>query len=247
MSFLLPVFALAIGLVLGLVGGGGSMLVLPLLVYGVHEEPRQAIAASAAVVSLTSAAGMLRHLRAENVNVYVGTRFGLAGMIGAWLGGHFSSYVPASWLLGAFGLMTLAAAASMFKAPPPESEAEACTPLRLVTTAMTIGGLTGLVGAGGGFVVVPTLIRRCGLPIREAVGTSMLVLTLQAGAAFAGHATHVEIDWAMIARLAIPAAVGAVVGGSLNRRVPTQWLRVGFGVLVLCVGLFQVGMSVWGK
>ncbi|MCA9644437.1 MAG: sulfite exporter TauE/SafE family protein, partial [Myxococcales bacterium] len=189
------ILAALIGISLGLLGGGGSILTVPILTYVVGIAAKPAIAMSLIVVGVTSAVASVQHARNGNVRWGTGLFFGVSSMIGAFLGGRVAYLIPGTVLLGAFGLMMLITALAMLRGRK-ESKADGKPhALWLVPVeGLIVGAVTGLIGAGGGFLVVPALALLGGLPMKEAVGTSLFVIALKSFAGAAGHLGHVEID-----------------------------------------------------
>lgn len=230
-----------IGLSLGLLGGGGSILAVPLLVYVAALPANEAIATSLLVVGITSAIAVVPHARAGRVRWRTGLIFGLAGMTGAYAGGRLAAYIPAGILLAAFALMMLATAAAMIRgrrtstATPVPHELPV---LRVVTDGIAVGLVTGLVGAGGGFLVVPALVLLGGLPMPVAVGTSLVVIAMNSVAGFLGHLQTVHIDWSLAAAVTASAVLGSLAGGRLSGRIREAVLRRSFGWFVLAMGIF---------
>lgn len=237
-----------IGVTLGLLGGGGSILTLPMLVYVVKLDARESIASSLFVVGVTSLVGVVAHARAGNVVGRVGAVFGVAGMAGAYLGGRLAHFVPAPVLLGAFALMMLLTSAAMLrgKRTGPATERELAV-AKALGLGFSVGVVAGLVGAGGGFLVVPALSLIGGLPMPRAVGTSLMVIALQSLAGFAGHVAHVSLHLPLLAVVTAACVVGSLVGARLAGRVKPETLRKAFGWLVLAMGLFLLGKQVPGR
>ena len=233
--------SILIGVALGLLGGGGSILTTPILIYVLGMEPKSAIAASLLVVGTTSLAAIVQHARAGNVVWRTGLTFGAAGMAGAYLGGFVAAWIPSNVLMGLFALMMLATAVAMFrgrKDPGPQA-ADHHHPLWMVIgEGLVVGVVTGLVGAGGGFLVVPALALMGGLPMPKAVGTSLLVIAMKSFAGYAGHASHVEVDLVLAAEISAAAVVGSFVGTAVASRIAPDMLRRGFAVFVLAMGTF---------
>jgi uncharacterized protein len=241
MLVLAAALALLVGVVLGMLGGGGAILALPMLVYVVGVQPKVAIAMSLFVVGSTSLVGATIHARAGTVRWKVALLFGGAAMAGAFAGGRLARFVPSSVLLGAFAAMMLLTATAMLRGRAAEDDA----PRRLaVPHVLVLGGavgvIAGLVGAGGGFLIVPALTLFGGLAMREAIGTSLLVIALQSFAGFAGHASHVELDWTLLGTVTGAAIGGTVLGTWIGRRMSPRALRRGFAWLVLVMGLVVV-------
>ncbi|MEV5633404.1 sulfite exporter TauE/SafE family protein [Micromonospora tulbaghiae] len=244
--------AVLIGVTLGLLGGGGSILAVPLLVYVADLPAKEAIATSLLVVGVTSAVGVLPHARANRVRWRTGLIFGVAGMTGAYAGGRLAEFVPAGVLLTGFALMMLATAVAMLRGrrsaegrPVPHE----LPMLRVVGDGVVVGLVTGLVGAGGGFLVVPALALLGGLPMPVAVGTSLVVIAMKSFAGLAGYLSSVQIHWGLAAGVTAAAVVGSLLGGRLAGRIPADLLRRGFGWFVVVMGVFVLAQQlppVWG-
>jgi hypothetical protein len=238
--------SLLIGVALGILGGGGSILTVPILIYLAGMETKQAIATSLFVVGVTSAAGVVSHARAGRVRWRTGLLFGLAGMAGAYGGGRLAEFIPGTVLLIAFGLMMVATAIAMIrgrKQAPKEAHHELPVGLVLLE-GIAVGLVTGLVGAGGGFLVVPALALLGGLPMSVAVGTSLLVISMKSFAGLAGYLSSVHIDWGLATLVTAAAVVGGLVGGRLAGRIPQDALRKTFGWFVVTMGVFVLGQQI---
>lgn len=246
--FLVVGLTLVVGLALGLLGGGGSILMVPLLAYVAGLPPKEAIAVSLVVVGTTSLVGALAHARRGNVRWRTGLLFGAAGMAGAFLGGLAGGHVPGTVLMVAFALMMVATAVAMLRgrhAPAGAGERPHGDPplWRILVDGLAVGAVTGLVGAGGGFLVVPALALLGGLPMPVAVGTSLLVIAMKSFAGLTGYLTVVSPDWALVAAVTAAAVAGSLVGTRLASRVPEAALRRGFGGFVLVMGVFVLAME----
>ncbi|QGN49137.1 sulfite exporter TauE/SafE family protein [Micromonospora sp. WMMD558] len=242
--------AVLIGISLGLLGGGGSILAVPLLVYVAGLPAKEAIATSLLVVGVTSAVGVLPHARAGRVRWRTGLVFGVAGMAGAYAGGRLAAFVPAAVLLTGFALMMLATAAAMIRGrrdtggrPVPHELPVS----RVVLDGVVVGLVTGLVGAGGGFLVVPALALLGGLPMPAAVGTSLVVIAMKSFAGLAGYLSSVSVDWGLAAAVTAAAVVGSLAGGRIAGRVPEQVLRTAFGWFVVAMGVLVLGQQMPGQ
>jgi len=242
--WLVLLLAVAVGVSLGLLGGGGSILAVPLLVYVAGLESRAAIATSLFVVGVTSLAALLPHARAGRVRWRTGLVFGAAAMVGAYVGGRLAAFIPGTVLLIAFSLMMLAAAVSMIRGRREVKEYEGGMRVGLIVAEGSVVGLvTGMVGAGGGFLVVPALVLLGGLPMSAAVGTSLLVIAMKSFAGLGGYLASVQIDWGLAAAVTAAAVVGSLVGGTLTGRVPADTLRRGFGWFVVVMGVFVLAQQ----
>jgi uncharacterized membrane protein YfcA len=239
--------SVVIGISLGLLGGGGSILTLPILRYVLHMEAHDAIALSLLVVGTTSAAAVVSHARAGRVRWRTGLIFGLAGMVGAFGAGRVAHFFPATVLLGLFGVMMIITAVAMLRGRSPTVEASAPPrelPVgKVLAEGLVVGAITGLVGAGGGFLVVPALVLLGGLPMDIAVGTSLLVITMKSFAGFAGYLEHAEIDWGIAMYITAAAVVGSVIGGALASRISPDKLRKGFAWFVVAMAFFILGQE----
>jgi uncharacterized membrane protein YfcA len=232
--------SVVVGLSLGVLGGGGSILTVPILVYVAGMDAKTAIATSLLVVGVTSAAGAVSHARAGRVRWRTGLLFGAAGMVGAFTGGTLGGHVPGDVLLVAFAAMMVATSLAMLRgrsAPTKPAHTELPV-LRVLVDGLVVGLVTGLVGAGGGFLVVPALALLGGLPMPVAVGTSLVVIAMKSFAGLGGYLATVQLDWGLAAGVTAAAVVGSVLGGRLVGRIPEVALRKAFGWFVLAMGTF---------
>lgn len=238
--------SLLIGVSLGVLGGGGSILTVPILVYVAGMDPKEAIAASLFVVGVTSAAGAISHARGGRVRWRTGLIFGAAGLVGAFLGGILGGHLPGTLLLVLFALMMVATSIAMIRGrknvDPRRKHAELPV-FRVLLDGLVVGLVTGLVGAGGGFLVVPALALLGGLPMSVAVGTSLLVIAMKSLGGLAGYLSAVSLDWGLVLAVTVAAVLGSVVGGRVAGRIPEQALRKGFGWFVLVMGGFVLAQQ----
>lgn len=242
------VLAVAVGISLGMLGGGGSILTVPLLVYVAGQDPKAAIATSLLVVGVTSAAGAVTHARGGRVQWRTGLVFGAAGMAGAYAGGRVAGHVPGTWLLLAFALVMAVTAVAMLRGrdTPTRAPGHELRLVRIVLDGVVVGAVTGLVGAGGGFLVVPALALLGGLPMSVAVGTSLLVIAMKSGAGLLGYLASTSVDWALAGGVTAMAVAGSVLGGRLAGRVPEHRLRQGFGWFVAVMAVVMLVQEVGG-
>ena len=231
--------AAAIGLSLGLLGGGGAILTVPVLVYVLGYAAKPAIAMSLVVVGITSLIGGTLHWRLGNVRVGMALTFGLFAMIGAFAGAKLSMLLSGGVQLVLLALVMTVAAASMLRRSPRDAEPKGSwRPALFVPVALGVGVLTGLVGIGGGFLVVPALVLLARVPMRQAVGTSLLVIAMNTASGLVGYLGTVDLDWSLLAGFTAMAVVGALAGTALVAHVPQAALKRGFAVLLLLVGGF---------
>lgn len=230
--------AVFVGVALGLLGGGGSILTVPLLAYVAGMDAKQAIATSLLVVGVTSAIGAVSHARAGRVQWRTGLIFGAAGMVGAYAGGLLARFVPGTVLLIGFALMMIATAVAMLRGRKNVHQAQGPQRLpvpKILAEGLVVGLVTGLVGAGGGFLVVPALALLGGLPMPVAVGTSLIVIAMKSFAGLGGYLSSVQIDWSVALAVTAAAVVGALSGARLTAMVNPDALRKAFGWFVLAM------------
>jgi uncharacterized membrane protein YfcA len=230
-----------VGLALGALGGGGSVLAVPVLIHVLGFTPVAATTASLVIVTATSVTALAAHAREENVSWRTGSLFAAAGIIPAMLTGVLAARVPDAVLTGAFAVIALVASLRMLR---PRAAAHSGHEVRLVPAAAAgagLGAVTGFLGVGGGFLAVPALVGVLGLRMRLAVGTSLLVITINSLAALAARTgTADSLDWAVIAPFAGAAILGAWDGKRLSARVSGGLLQRVFAVLLLAVALFML-------
>ena len=240
--------AALIGLSLGLLGGGGSILTVPIFVYVLGFGAKEAIAMSLAVVGATSLFGAAGHWRAGNVNLRIALIFGTVAMAGTYLGARLAVFFSGAAQLALFAVVMLLAAFFMFrekKLGPDralvKSEQPAVTemPLGLIMLeGIAVGVLTGLVGVGGGFLIVPALVLLGKVPMKQAVGTSLLVIAMKSAAGFYGYLGQVDVDWGFMGLFTAVSIAGIFAGTYLVRFVSQAQLKRVFAVFLLVMGGF---------
>lgn len=230
--------AVFVGIALGLLGGGGSILTVPLLAYVAGMDAKQAIATSLLVVGVTSAVGAVSHARAGRVQWRTGLIFGGAGMAGAYAGGVLARFIPGTVLLIGFAVMMIATAVAMLRGRKnvvASDSTHRMPVVKIIAEGLFVGLVTGLVGAGGGFLVVPALALLGGLPMPIAVGTSLIVIAMKSFAGLGGYLSSVQINWTAALAVTAAAVVGALVGARLTAMVNPDALRKAFGWFVLAM------------
>ena len=258
-----------IGLSLGALGGGGSILAVPVLVYALGQSPAQATTGSLVVVGVTSLLGAVTAYRAGNVLLGRGVAFGAVALGGAALGARASAHVAEPVLLAAFAVLMLAVGGLMAvrqvrggRSGPgslhvgratldhpiisfsPTFACQCPRALKVLVTATVVGLLTGFLGVGGGFLVVPALVLALALPMEYAAGTSLVVITITSAAALAVRAgAGVSPDWWLVGVLTAASALGGVVGARLANRIDTRRLAAAFTVLVLAVAVYTAARA----
>ena len=227
---------LTIGLALGGVGGGGSILAVPLLVYVLGFTPHQATAASLVIVGSAAVVGGISHARAGRVDVRTATLFAGFAIPGAIAGAAANNAVSGRLLLTGFAVLLLVAAWTMRRTTPTgEGASHDRTVPRTILVGLGTGALTGFFGVGGGFLIVPALVLVLGVPITDAVGTSLIVITVASIAALAVHVTAVHIPWAATAAFTATAMVGALLGTRLSKNATSRRLTNLFAALAVAV------------
>ena len=266
-----------IGLSLGALGGGGSILAVPMLVYALGQSPAQATTGSLVVVGVTALIGAVTSYRAGNVLLARGVTFGMVGIGGAAVGAKASALVSEAVLLAAFATLMLVVGGVMAgrqvraqrAAGDQENDPDtgvrharrhklddpiisfsptfACQcprALKVLITATVVGLLTGFLGVGGGFLVVPALLLALALPMEYAAGTSLVVITLTSAAALAVRAgVGSAPDWGLVLVLTAVAALGGFLGARLADRIDTNRLSAAFTVLVLVVAVYTAARA----
>jgi uncharacterized membrane protein YfcA len=247
-----------IGISLGLIGGGGSILTVPVLVYLFSVEPILATAYSLFIVGLTSAVGSVSYFKNGLVNVRTAIVFGIPSIIAVFLTRAFvvpaipkeiitiGSFVVTKGILMMvlFAILMIAASYSMIKKSSKqlstnEGEQKFNYPLILIEGAV-VGLLTGLVGAGGGFLIIPALVVLSRLPMKEAVGTSLVIIAAKSLIGFLGEGGDTLIDWQFLLMVSVFAVGGIFIGASLSKRIDGAKLKPAFGWFVLVMGIYII-------
>jgi uncharacterized membrane protein YfcA len=260
-----------IGLSLGALGGGGSILAVPALVYAAGQSPRGATATSLVLVGTAALVGMGTHWRAGRVRVGTGIFFGLAGIGGSLAGSALNRRLePNLLLLGFSGLVLVAAWRMLVGCPTCTKVGEAhaldeqrpvsgspvavavrarvdlTTVTRVLAAGTAVGFLTGLFGVGGGFVIVPALALVMRLPMPEAIGTSLLVIAINSAVALASRMATTSIDWGITIPFTVAAVAGVTTGGRIAGRLDAQRSLRWFAALLVAVGAYTAIRSATG-
>ncbi|KUO02861.1 sulfite exporter TauE/SafE family protein [Streptomyces caeruleatus] len=234
------------GLSLGALGGGGSVLAVPALMYLLGFTPAAAATASLVVVAVTSVTALGAHARAGTVRWRAGALFAAAGLLPAAVGGAVSGLLPAGVLTGAFAVTAAAAALRMLRPSAAVRREEVpARPGRVVRAGAGLGAVTGVLGVGGGFLAVPALVSVVGLRMRAAVGTSLLVITVNSLVALAARAgSAASVDWAAVGPFAAAAVLGAWDGKRLAGKISGGTLQRVFAYVLLAVAVFMLADAV---
>ncbi|WP_326650603.1 sulfite exporter TauE/SafE family protein [Streptomyces sp. NBC_01750] len=230
-----------IGLALGALGGGGSVLAVPALIYLLGFTPAAAATASLIIVTATSATTLYTHATSGNVRWKTGALFAAAGMVPAIAAATLAARLPEAVLTAAFAAIAALAALRMLKPPDPDQQPRPVRPARAAGAGAGLGAVTGFLGVGGGFLAVPALVSVLGLRMRAAVGTSLLVITVNSLAALAARAgTSTPLHWAVIAPFTGAAILGAWDGKRLASKVSGQALQRIFAIVLLAVAALML-------
>jgi uncharacterized membrane protein YfcA len=239
--------AVVIGLSLGLLGSGGSILTVPVLVYVLGHADKPAIAESLAIVGGIALIGALPGVFGKRVDWRMVLLFGVPAMAGTWLGALVSFWVPGAVQLLIFALVMLLAAGLMLRGRGPTAKdggGEVDRPLWVLVLAegLGVGVLTGLVGVGGGFLIVPALVLMGGLGMRQAVATSLVIIAGKSAAGFWKYLSvlgdlNMEVDWPIIGLFIAIGGGGAILGSRIGGRIDPRSLQRWFGVFLVVMGI----------
>lgn len=227
-----------IGLSLGMLGGGGSILTVPALVYVLGQDPHAAVSASLVIVGLNALTGAWFHRRAGHVRLKAAALFGGVGLAAAFVGARLSKLLPSALLLVLFALLMLVVAGLMLRGGGPRHTDAEAAPVwwKVLLGGLGVGFLTGFLGVGGGFLIVPALVLLLRMDMRDAVGSSLVVIALNSAAGVLGHLGESGVSWLIIGLLLAGGLPGLLLGSRLAHRVPVARLRQGFAVLVILLG-----------
>jgi len=241
---------LVVGLALGSLGGGGSIMTVPALVYLLGQTPAAATTGSLIIVGLTALIGAVPHYRRGRVHLLGGIAFGVVGIAGSFAGSRLAAGVPSAVLLTAFAALMLVVAVLMWRRlrrTPTASVSSVARirPVPLVLAATGVGLLTGFFGVGGGFAVVPALVLALGLEMPTAVGTSLVVIALNSASALASRLGNgVSLDWAVVGGFALFAIAGSLLGARVTERVSARTLTRAFVVMLVAVAAYMAVANV---
>ncbi|MCI9870649.1 sulfite exporter TauE/SafE family protein [Arthrobacter humicola] len=242
---------LVVGIVLGVVGGGGSIIAVPALVYGVGMSPAEAIPTSLLVVGISSLAALVPRLR-EGINWPVVLIVGAAGIPAAWAGTALGRLLDPNILMLAFAAIMVIAGIRMLARTRetdgscsigPTRAFRTCAP-KAVGVGLLVGFLTGLLGVGGGFLITPALTLFLGLRMKQAVGSSLAIIVINSTAGFGAHAAGFTIEWPTVLGFAVPAILGSLFAARLARRLQDKHIRVSFAMLIFVVAAWVTTSTV---
>jgi uncharacterized membrane protein YfcA len=248
--------SIIVGVSLGLIGGGGSILTVPILVYVFHLDPVLATSYSLFIVGLTAFAGSLNYYRNNLINLKAVVVFSIPSLIAVFLTrkylmpalpdviftlGSFQFTKPV-FIMIIFAVLMIAASVSMIrknKVPDPSKKKPGHHYTLIFLEGIVVGILTGFVGAGGGFLIIPALVLLAGLPMKEAVGTSLLIIAIKSLIGFTGDlSAGVDIDWMFLMIVSVFTVSGIYIGSSLAKKIHGDKLKPAFGWFVLVMGIY---------
>lgn len=247
-----------IGISLGLIGGGGSILTMPVLVYLFGISPLLATSYSLFIVGFTSLIGAINNYRKGQVNLKAALFFGIASIVTVFITRKFilplipeklftvGGYTISSALVTMvfFGVLMLMASTSMIRSKQNDGEEQECKDcirlFKLLGYGTAIGLVTGLLGAGGGFLLIPALIFLLKLPMKKAIGTSLLIIALNSLMGFLGDIGHFNIQWKFLFGVSAIALIGLFAGNLISKKIPGEKLKKGFGWFVLVMGIYII-------
>ncbi len=236
-----------IGLALGLTGAGGSIITLPVLVYLAGLPPKEAVGLSLFIVGAASLVGALQRFRSGEIHLKTGMLFALSGMAGAAGGARLTPLVSGRVLMIIFAVLMLTVALNMLMGSKVEPSTKAeCRPIRCLSAGLGVGVLTGFIGVGGGFLLMPALVKFAKLPLRVATGTSLAVISFNSTAGFYSHFGEAPPRWTLAFVFAGIATAGVLLGSSFAKRLPVARLRQGFAFMVIITGSFVLWKSWMG-
>ncbi len=242
--------AIAIGLSLGLLGSGGSIITVPVLVYLLGQDEKIAIAGSLFVVGTIALAGSLQYVRLGLVDWRSVFVFGVPGMVGTYLGAMVAAFVPGIVQLAFFALVMLLASYMMLRPVKLTDEVHAPRETwKIATDGLFVGVITGLVGVGGGFLIVPALVLLGGLAIHTAVATSLVIIALKSFSGFYKYMDvldqqNLDLDWNTLLLVTGLGIAGSFAGAKIARRMPQENLKKGFGLFLVVMGIYILARSV---
>jgi len=264
------IFGALVGLSLGLTGGGGAIFAVPLLVYGLAVDPRQAVGASLITVAATALVGFVQRARSGTVEFPTGLLFAIAGMLTAPLGAWLSHQIPEPVLLVLFGVLMLLIALRMWltadrqdtpaipepisdntrpschRDPKGELKITSRCAMILAAVGSSTGILTGLFGVSGGFLIVPALVAFSGMGMQRAIGTSLFVITLVSLSGIAGHfMTGGSVPWEITLLFLLGGLAGITAGTAIASRLAGRRLQQVFAAAIIGVGVFIITRNVW--
>jgi uncharacterized membrane protein YfcA len=239
-AYIILGFALSIciGISLGLIGGGGSMLTMPVLVYLFGISPVQSSSYSLFIVGITSMVGVVQYLRNDQIDYRAGVVFVLPSIVTVYLSRvYLMDIVSGSLMMLILAAFMILSSYPMLRDKQVEVTSSKTDLFQLAILGGLIGALTGLVGAGGGFLIIPTLVLMARLPMKTSVGTSLFVIAIKSSLGFAADFPQININWSFLASFTLLAVAGMAIGIFLSSRLPGTILKKAFAWVMIFIGL----------
>lgn len=235
--------AILIGLSLGMMGSGGSILTVPVLVYLFGQDEKVAIAGSLAIVGSIALAGGLTYFKAQLIDWKIVFLFGIPGMIGTYLGAWFAAYIPGIVQLVLFSFVMIAAALMMMRKQNICNDSHERHLIKIVLDGLIVGVITGIVGVGGGFLIVPALVLLGGLNMRNAVATSLIIIAMKSYSGFYKYLDvlnqqNLQLDWIILGMVTGIGIIGTFIGNYLCNKIPQNRLKIYFAYFLLVMAAF---------
>lgn len=243
-----PLLGAMIGLALGMLGGGGSILTVPILVYVLHQDPHAAVATSLVIVGANALTGAWLHRRGGHVRLKQALLFGAYGLLAAYAGARLSRLISDALLLVLFALLMLTVAVLMLRGGMRKgkqiSAIHGSSRWRILLGGASVGFLTGFLGVGGGFLIVPALVLLLGMEMADAVGSSLVVISLNSAAGLLGHLSGSSLPWGLIGIFVVAGLAGLWFGTRFARRLPAARLRQTFALFVVALAIVLLAINV---
>ncbi len=232
----------AAGVLFGLFGAGGSILLVPILVYVLDLSIKSALGTSLLILTVTGFVATLAHARSRNVSWWIGLRWSAIGIATAYIGGRIAEFIPERVLLTMFASVVVVASIAMMRrrSLAPAIDPRSIPMGKVMVVGAALGFFTGMMGVGGGFLLVPALVILCGMDVKVAVGTSLLIIAVNSLGGFLGFAAHESFPWRTTLTVAAFNAAGSLVGERIGKKLPGYRLRPAFGMFLLLVGAAMV-------
>lgn len=240
-TLILLFLALLVGLSLGLLGGGGSVLTVPILVYSAQLEAKEAIGMSLAIVGVTTIIGSISHYKNNNINIKLAIIFSLFAIPGTFLGSYLGTLISGDMQLLIFAIVMVFAASFMLKDRKEieNQDTKINYPLT-VLSSFFVGTMTGLIGVGGGFLIVPALMFFTKTDMRKSVGTSLIIISINSFFGFISYMQIIQIKWDILMQFVVASIIGILIGSSLVHKIPQAKLKKGFAIFLILMGAFGI-------
>ncbi len=239
------VLALVAGISFGFFGAGGSILLVPILVYVLGLPVKVSLGMALLILVLTGGIAAMAHARSGNVHWPVVLQWAIIGTIGAYGGARVAEFIPELVLMSIFALVVVVSSLAMLRKKSMTNVGHArATGWRIGLVGLALGFFTGIIGVGGGFLLVPALVLLCDVDVKRAIGTSLAIIAVNSLGGFLGFSAHVQFPWAMTAVIALLTAAGSLIGERLGKPVPPEKIRPAFAIFLLLVGSVMVVQNV---